>query len=102
MGQCELEDEVVLSEKPAGEAPGPPQGEEGASNGGRLLSHQDRKDVAAVHWALLVDSVAVLVEQVTAGEENREDVGRPQLGGIREKLREEEMGREAVLVAGGA
>ena len=39
---------------------------------------------------------------MAAGDENREDVGRPQLGGIREKVREEEMGREAVLVAGGA
>ena len=101
VGQHELEDEVVDGGEPAGEAP--PQGEaEASSKGGLLLRGEDggeRKDVAAVDWALHL--VAVLVEGVPAGGDDWEDVGGPQLGGIGEKAGRKQIWTETVPVAGG-
>ena len=99
MGQHELEDEVVDGGEPAGEAR--PQGEaEASSKGGLLLRGEDggeRKDVAAVDWALHL--VAVLVEDVPAGGDDWQDVGGPQLGGVGEKGSRKIVWIKAVLLA---
>ena len=100
MGQYELQDEVVDGGEPAGEAR--PQGEaEASSKGGLLLRGEDggeRKDVAAVDWALHL--VAVLVEDFPAGGDDWEDVGGSQLGGVGEKAGRKKIWIETVPVAG--
>ena len=100
MRQGELQDEVVLPQEPGRESPSQ---EVEVSSGGALRGEdtEGRKGIAAVDGAeVLVD--AILVEEVAAGEDNWEDVGGSELGGVGQEVREKEVGIEAVAVAAGA
>ena len=99
MRQGELQDEVVLPQEPGRESPSQ---EVEVSSGGALRGEdtEGRKGIAAVDGAVLV--AAILVEEVAAGEDNWEDVGGSELGGVGQEVREKEVGIEAVAVAAGA
>ena len=97
MRQGELQDEVVLPQEPGRESPSQ---EVEVSSGGALRG-EDTEGRAAVDGAEVLVA-AILVEEVAAGEDNWEDVGGSELGGVGQEVREKEVGIEAVGVAAGA